>query len=44
VRIREAERWITIFLDRDATEIAAIMADANIHTAGDVLDWRRKQK
>lgn len=44
VRIREAEGWITTFLDRDAAEIAAIMADADIHTAGDVLDWGRKQK
>jgi len=44
VRIREAEGWITTFLDRDATEIAAIMADANIHTAGDVLDWGRRQR
>jgi hypothetical protein len=44
VRIREAEGWITTFLDRDAEEIAAIMADANIHTASDVLDWGRKRK
>ena len=44
VRIREAEGWITTFLDRDATEIAPIMADANIHTAGDVLDWGRRQR
>ena len=41
VRIREAE------LDHDiprpdATEIAAIIADTNIHTAADVLDWGRK--
>ena len=32
VQIREANGWITTFLDRDATEIAAIMADTNIHT------------
>jgi hypothetical protein len=44
VRVREAEGWITTFLDRDAKEIAELMADANIHTADDVLDCGRKQK
>lgn len=44
MRIREAESWISTFLDRDAREIVEVMADVNVHTARDVLDWGRNQK
>ena len=44
VRIQEADSLITTFLDRDAEEIGEVMADPNIHTARDVLEWGRKQK
>jgi hypothetical protein len=44
VRVREAEGWITTFLDRDAKEIAEVMDNPNIHTAADLLAWGRKQE
>ena len=44
MRIQEADSLITTFLDRDAEEIGEVMADPNIHTAHDVLEWGRKQK
>lgn len=43
-RIREAESWIFTFLEREAHEIAEVLADSNIHTPADVVDWGRKQK
>lgn len=44
VRVREAEGWITTFLDRDAKEIADVMDNPNIHTTSDLLAWGRKQE
>ena len=43
-RIREAESWIFTFLEREAHEIVGVLADSNIHTAADVVDWGREQK
>jgi hypothetical protein len=43
MRIREAESWIGTFLDRDAQEIGEVMANLDIHTTRDVLDWGRNQ-
>ena len=43
-RIREAESLIFTFLEREAHEIAEVLADSNIHTAVDVVDWGWKQK
>src|SRR5664279_4359811 len=40
-RIREAESWIFTFLEREAHEIAEVLAGYSIHTAADVVDGRR---
>ena len=43
VRVGEADGWIIAFLDRDWPDSAQVMDNPDIHTAGDLLDWGRKQ-
>jgi hypothetical protein len=43
-RIQEVEFWIFTFLESEAREIAEVLADSNIRSGADLVDWGRKRK